>query len=102
MELQAFRSCFDHLLLIKIEYMWAFANNSKLTHPSFLCLLLGLHVRHYFHMSKATKENHKDDIDSYGDPYFNPIDVADICKVHRRMITLFFNYASLADLTHIL
>ncbi len=64
--------------------------------------LLGLHVRHYFHMSKATKENHKDDIDSYGDPYFNPIDVADIHKVHRRMITLFFNYASLADLTHIL
>jgi hypothetical protein len=53
-------------------------------------------------MSKATKENHKDDIDSYGDPYFNPIDVADIRKVHRRMITLFFNYASLADLTHIL
>lgn len=95
-ELQAFRSCFDHLLLIKIGYMWAFANNSKLTHPSFLCLLLGLHVRHYFHMSKATKENHKDDIDSYGDPYFNPIDVADIRKVHRRMITLFFNYASLA------
>ncbi len=83
-DLQAFRSCFDHLLLIKIEYMWAFANNSKLTHPSFLCLLLGLHVRHYFHMSKATKENHKDDIDSYGDPYFNPIDVTDIRKVHRR------------------
>jgi DNA ligase-4 len=43
--------------------------------------LMPINPRHYFHMSKATKENHKDDIDSYGDPYFNPIDVADIHKI---------------------
>ncbi|CAK9273004.1 unnamed protein product [Sphagnum jensenii] len=73
-----------------IKYQAA-ANTGDVIHDSWFleCIakkaLLPLAPKYYLHMSKATKEKMKDDIDEFGDFYFVDVDVSDMKQLFENM-----------------